>query len=48
VSITYGGSQIGLLVATDDEDEARQKADESCTGFGGGAKLFFVRKMVLQ
>jgi hypothetical protein len=48
VSIAFSGSQIGLLVVTEDEDEARQEVDEFCTSLSGGARSLFVRKVVLQ
>ena len=41
--------QMGLLVGTDDEKEARREAEELCSSsFGGRAKILFVRKVVIQ
>jgi hypothetical protein len=34
VSIGYGDQQMGLLVGTDDEKEARREAEELCSSFG--------------
>jgi hypothetical protein len=48
VSIGYGDQQMGLLVGTDDEKEARREADELCSSFGGRAKILFIRKVVIQ
>jgi hypothetical protein len=49
VSIGYGDQQMGLLVGTDDEKEARREAEELCSSsFGGRAKILFVRKVVMQ
>lgn len=48
VSIAYGGSQMGLLVRTDDEERARREADRLCTAFGDMAKTLSVRKVVIQ
>ena len=48
VSIAYGGSQMGLLVRTDDEERARREADRLCTSFGAMARTLSVRKVVVQ
>jgi len=32
--------QMGLLVGTDDEKEARREAEELCSSFGGGERRF--------
>jgi hypothetical protein len=40
--------QMGLLVGTDDEKEARREAEELCSSFGGRAKILFIRKVVIQ
>ena len=48
VSIGHGDHQMGLLVGTDDEEEARREAEKLCSGFGGRAKILFVRKVVIQ
>jgi hypothetical protein len=47
VSIGYCDRQMGLLVATDDEEEARREAEKLCSVLGG-AKVLFVRKVVIQ
>src|SRR2546427_4128309 len=36
-TVGYRGQQLGLLVETDDEKEARREAEELCTRFGGQA-----------
>ena len=48
VSIAYGGSQMGLLVRTGDEERARREADRLCTCFGAMARTLSVRKVVIQ
>jgi len=48
VSIAYGGSQMGLLVRTDDENRARREADRLCASFGAMARTLSVRKVVMQ
>ncbi|MGC2305071.1 MAG: hypothetical protein WA447_17255 [Candidatus Binatus sp.] len=48
VSIAYGGSQMGLLVRTDDEERARREADRLCTSFGAMARTLSIRKVVIQ
>ncbi len=48
VSIGHGDHQMGMLVGTDDEEEARREAEKLCSGFGGRAKILFVRKVVIQ
>jgi hypothetical protein len=48
VSVSYDGKQMGLLVETDDEDEAWQEAEDLRRAFGAGAKITDVRKVVVQ
>jgi hypothetical protein len=48
VTIGYGGQQLGLLVETDDEEEARREAEDLCAGFDGPATILSVRKVVIQ
>jgi hypothetical protein len=48
VSVSYGGKQMGLLVETDDEDEAWREAEDLRRAFGAGAKITDVRKVVIQ
>ena len=48
VSIAYGGSQIGLMVATDDAEEAWREAEQLCTSFDNLAKPFSISKVVIQ
>ena len=47
-SIRYAGQLLGLLVETDDEEEARREARELCTSFGSQAILLSVTKVVIQ
>ena len=48
VSVDYRGQELGLLVQTDDEEEARREAEELCTAFGARASVLSVRKVVIQ
>jgi hypothetical protein len=48
VSVSYGGKQMGLLVETDDEDEAWREAEDLRRAFGADAKITDVRKVVVQ
>ena len=48
VSVSYGGKQMGLLVETDDEDEAWLEAEDLRRAFGVGAKIVDVRRVVVQ
>lgn len=48
VRIAYGGSRMGLLVWTDDEERARREADRLCTCFGAMARTLSVTKVVTQ
>ena len=48
VSIAYGGSEMGLLVRTDNEKRARREADKLCTSFGAMARTLSVRKVLVQ
>jgi len=48
VSVSYSGKQMGLLVETDDEDEAWREAEDLRRAFGAGAKITDVRKVVIQ
>jgi len=48
VSVSYGGKQMGLLVETDDEDEAWLEAEDLRRAFGAGAKIVDVRRVVVQ
>jgi hypothetical protein len=48
VSLDYRGNQLGLLVETDDEDEARREAEEFCSSFDGPARILSVRKVGFQ
>lgn len=47
-SIDYCGRQLGLLVETDDEEEARREAEEVCACFGAQMRVLSVRKVVIQ
>ena len=46
--IGYGDKQMGLLLETDDEDEAWQEAEDFCDNFSIYAKVIGVQKVVLQ
>jgi hypothetical protein len=48
VTIGYCGQQLGLLVETDDEEEAWREAEELCNGFDAQAKVLWVRKVAIQ
>jgi hypothetical protein len=48
VSVSYDGKQMGLLVETDDEDEAWREAEDLRSAFGAGAKITAVQKVVVQ
>lgn len=48
VCVGYGGQQMGLLVETDDEEEAWREAEDLCARFGSEARTLFVRKVVIQ
>lgn len=48
VSVGYGGKQMGLLVETGDEEEARREGEELCTSFGADARILSVRRVVVQ
>ena len=48
VSITYRGQQMGLLVATDSEEEAQREAEAVCMDLGDLAKPLSVTKVVIQ
>ena len=48
VSIAYGGSEMGVIVRTDNEERARREADRLCTAFGAMARTLSVRKVVIQ
>jgi hypothetical protein len=48
VSVSYDGKQMGLLVETDDEDEAWQEAEDLREAFGDNAKILAVQKVVVQ
>ena len=48
VSVSYGGKQMGLLVETDDEDEAWQEAEDLREAFGDDAKIVAVQKVIVQ
>ena len=48
VSVSYDGKQMGLLVETDDEDEAWREAEDLRRAFGTGAKITAVQKVVVQ
>ena len=48
VSVSYGGKQMGLLVETDDEDEAWQEAEDLSRAFGAEARILTVQKVVVQ
>jgi hypothetical protein len=48
VSVSYDGKQMGLLVETDDEDEAWQEAEDLRQAFGEDAKILTVQKVVVQ
>ena len=48
VSVGYGGKQMGLLVETDDEDEAWREAEDLRRAFGADARILDVRRVVIQ
>ena len=48
VSVGYGGKQMGLLVETDDMEEAWQEAEDLRRAFGAGARILAVQKVVVQ
>jgi hypothetical protein len=48
VSVSYGGKQMGLLVETDDEDEAWMEAEDLRRAFGDDARILMVQKVVVQ
>jgi hypothetical protein len=48
VSVSYDGKQMGLLVETDDEDEAWREAEDLRRAFGADAKITAVQKVVVQ
>jgi hypothetical protein len=48
VSVGYGGKQMGLLVETDDMEEAWQEAEDLRRAFGAEAKIIAVQKVVVQ
>lgn len=48
VSVSYGGKQMGLLVETDDEEEAWLEAEDLRRAFGPNAKIVTVQKVVVQ
>jgi hypothetical protein len=48
VSVSYGGKQMGLLVETDDEEEAWMEAEDLSRAFGADARILTVQKVVVQ
>jgi hypothetical protein len=48
VIVSYGGKQMGLLVETDDEEEAWLEAEDLRRAFGVDAKIVGVQKVVVQ
>jgi hypothetical protein len=48
VSVSYAGKQMGLLVETDDEEEAWLEAEDLRRAFGDDAKILTVQKVVVQ
>jgi hypothetical protein len=48
VSVSYGGKQMGLLVETDDEEEAWLEAEELRHAFGPDARITAVQKVIVQ
>jgi hypothetical protein len=48
VCVSYGGKQMGLLVETDDEDEAWEEAEDLRCAFGADAQITAVQKVVVQ
>jgi hypothetical protein len=48
VSVSYGGKQMGLLVETDDEEEAWMEAEDLRRAFGADARILTVQKVVVQ
>jgi hypothetical protein len=48
VSVSYDGKQMGLLVETDDEDEAWEEAEDLRRAFGADAKITAVQKVIVQ
>jgi len=47
-TVSYDGRQMGLLVGTDDQEEARLEAEDFCDSFGDGARIIGIQKIVLQ
>ena len=47
-TLGYRGQQLGLLVETDDEEDARREAEDLCTRFGGDARVLSVQKVMIQ
>jgi len=47
-TVSYDGRQMGLLVGTDDQEEARLEAEDFCESFGDGARIIGIQKIVLQ
>ena len=47
-SLSYGDKQMGILLETDDEDEAWHEAEEFCDNFSIYAKVITIQKVVLQ
>ena len=48
VSVSYDGKQMGLLVETDNEDEAWEEAEDLRRAFGEDAKITAVQKVIVQ
>jgi hypothetical protein len=48
VSIGYRGYELGLLVITEDAEEARREGEALCDRFGPKARVLSVRKVVIQ
>lgn len=47
-TVGYRSQQLGLLVETDNEEEARREVEELCTRFGPQARVLSVRKVIIQ
>jgi hypothetical protein len=48
VCVSYDGKQMGLLVETDNEDEAWEEAEDLRRAFGADAKITAVQKVIVQ
>ena len=48
VSVSYRGQEMGLLVETDDEEEALREAEEIFSWFGVRTAVLYVKRVVIQ